>query len=1474
MTSVTGLLTTQISPNSSVVSKSIPVENYPRRNFFIAALNLCLLLITLYLVLVKDVQALNSNIEGSTALKKVFLQFDIKVIRQPRADNFQWLFKVESFQKQQVVELPLVSDLQYQKPPVVDEWRTYRFDFQQMAKHFPGLDLYTIDKIMVFPTWGAAKDALYRIDNVFIGHEDLPVRVTIFDDKPLENWPLWDCCGRSTPKLVVDEDRSRGSVVEFFVKNENRGTVLGFNTQAAPQPSPFNIDRLIKQNLRDLAQLVSPDVSGLINFNLIDAENINSIGAVYAIVKDNDGFMWFGGSDGLARYDGYQLKIFRHDRDDANSLSNNTVWDLLIDKKGSLWVATDFGLNLFNPHSQNFTRFTHQSDDEASLSNNIVKVIFQDSRQNIWVGTYGGLNLLNTDGKSFQRFISEPNNPQSISDDIVNEIIEDSDGMLWIATNRGLNRYDAVEDNFHAWFNHWGDPTSLENERTRSVYEDKKGRLWIGTYTGLNLLDKHTGLVTRYRFKGLDKIDIGKITMGPLGNLWLTTGDALLVLNPENNTFSKHQNEPGRDSSFVGKFPTSIYLDESDNWWLGTFPDGINYVERNKNLFTTFQHDPEKIDGLSNDSVLTIEEDRSGNLWLGTDGGTIDYLQRTNHQFINPIPDSNEYDSLAGKGVLSATLDANANLWIGLWEESPRLFDPVNKTFLHQTPQRNGMDMPASLIVWTSLKDSKGNMWFGTINDALIQYNVSTQDYLYFQPREDSADSFGSLFVWSIFEDSKGQMWFGTNNGVEKYLENGNQFLTYTSDPSDPYSISSDIILAINEDHDGNLWFGTRGGGLNKLDVKTERFTSFTTKDGLPDNVVTGILTDDRGFLWLSTYNGLCRFDIDTKQCLNFNQIGGLKTIKFNIGAAKKLSTGELAFGSTGGFAIFDPLVIRANKSVPPVVLTDFQIANQSVQPGAQHSPILADITQTQEIVLDHTQSMFSFEFAALDYQNSDKNQYAYMLEGYDESWNEIGNRRRATYTNLNPGDYVFRAKGSNSEGVWNHEGVAVSLTLLPPPWKTWWAYSFYVMVLATILALIIYLQVKKLQERRQLKLALWGSGDELWDVDLSAGMVSRQNQLGYLRREINESWLLKGPDNNIHPDDHYILSDAIDKQMRSQQGYVDVTYRAKTSKGDWVWLQDRGMVTMRNSLGEPVRVTGTTKNIQRLKLTEAELMSLNKDLEDRVKRRTSELQQTNEYLQKTQAQLVESEKMASLGTVVVGVSHELNTPVGNAITALSSLEHRIEKLFEQVDAGKLSKSYLYNFRESAQDSTELTRSSLGKVVDIIQSFKKISVAQNPTELTSASLNELIEFAASDYPSSDGQTSSIQDRKESVSISCDPSLQLQTHPDTLVNILRQLIENAWQHATSSGDDLRIHIDAEQQGNNIHITVKDNGKGMDEEETAQIFDPFFTTDRGARIGLGMFVVYNQINHLLNGKISCESRPGDGTCFTVILPKGTL
>ena len=602
----------------------------------------------------------------------------------------------------------------------------------------------------------------------------------------------------------------------------------------------------------------------------------------------------------------------------------------------------------------------------------------------------------------------------------------------------------------------------------------------------------------------------------------------------------------------------------------------------------------------------------------------------------------------------------------------------------------------------------------------------------------------------------------------------------------------------------------------------------------------------------------------------------GLQGNRYNIGAALKLKSGQLAFGGTQGFTLIEPNKIMQKTPPPRIVLTGIKIANKPVSQHDINSPLVKNISQTTSLTLNHLQSMFSFEFSTLDYLNPEQSNYAYQLEGFDKSWLYIDSLRTATYTNLDPGDYVFKVKGANSIGIWNEKGVSIAITILPAPWKTWWAYCLYLLIVGSIISLIVYLQFKKIQERNfhhqatkkreeQLTLALWASRDELWNVNLIDNTIIRQNRLECLQSISTNSWLLPNIDmDHIHPDDKNRIKDTLKSYFAGTVDYFEVAYREKTNSGDWLWLLDRGQITKKDDKGIPLRFSGTTKNIDQLKTTEEELFSLNKELEQRVEIRTTELKQSNEALKSTQEQLVESEKMAALADLVVGVSHELNTPLGVTITSLSVIEDSVEKIKVNMSENKISRNNLSSFIAIVKQSLDLAQVNLRKTSDIVQKFKLVAADSGADELSETYILNALE------KSIESTSFYLNEDMVHINLTCSSQLSIMTYPDVLIEVINQLLRNSQTHALIENEKLTININVEKLSDCVVIYFKDDGKGMEQESVTQIFDPFYTTNRGSYSGLGMHIVYNQVCHLLKGRIQCSSTIDRGCLFSIFIP----
>ena len=822
---------------------------------------------------------------------------------------------------------------------------------------------------------------------------------------------------------------------------------------------------------------------GDLQFKRLLTEQGISIGSVEVVFQDSHGYMWFGGDadNGLVQYDGYNFTIHRHDPNDPRSISSSIVWDMYEDRHGELWIATDIGLNRFDRDTGQFTRFLPNSHDPAAEV--FTRAIVEDIHGQMWVASFGGLLRFDREQGTFHAYFNDPADDQSVSANQIRTLLPDRNGGLWVGTDReGLNFFDTHSGKFRRY--PFGSESSgsessgstsgdgTHGASIRSLLQTADGTLWVGTENGLSVMDS-PATAGQFRHFLHDKNNPNSLSQNIVdalaedyrGNLWIGTEGGLNYLNRETGQFTVYRHNPNRSRSLANNVVRSLHLDASNNLWIGNFPAGVNFLASTNIAFSTFRHDPDNSNSLNQSSVLSLHEDAAGNLWLGTDGGGLNYFDRAAGRFTHYPPRPGESGSLSAGAILSIEKAHDHRLWAGTWGGGANLFDPHTGQAI-QYSQREGSP---SEHVWALTMDSQGDLWAGSIGGGAQRYEQEQNRFIWFVPDEHDPNSLQSYVVWSIFEDHTGRVWLGTGEGLAYYRPETNDFATYAHDSSDSGSISSDVVTHIAEDNQHRLWVATRGGGLNLFDRASETFSHIDEEDGLASNVVVSVVPDDYGNIWLGTTSGLSRYTPETGRIVNYSEENGLQGNQFNIGAALKLSTGELAFGGIYGFTLFDPQDLQPSEHVPPVDIVAFEIFNKPVPVATEGSPLTKAITQTSSITLNYKQSVFSLSYVALSYSSPEKNKYAYMLEGFEDQWNYVGDRRTATYTNLDPGSYVFRVKAANSQGIWNEEGSAVSLHILPPPWRTWWAYSIYILLIAGIIIAFVRAQQKKVEVEREI---------------------------------------------------------------------------------------------------------------------------------------------------------------------------------------------------------------------------------------------------------------------------------------------------------------------------------------------------------------------------------------------------------------------
>jgi diguanylate cyclase (GGDEF)-like protein len=811
-----------------------------------------------------------------------------------------------------------------------------------------------------------------------------------------------------------------------------------------------------------------------IRFRHITPEDGLSQSTVHAIVQDREGLMWFGTQEGLNRYDGYDFTTFSP-ADESGSKSMPIVRALHEDRSGVLWVGTDDGLHRFDRSTSKFVRFENDPTNPMSLSNNRVRVIYEDRQGALWLGTEGGgLNRFDRESQTFTRFNHNPSNPVSLSNDYIRSVVQDREGALWVGTEGGgLNRMDTVTGRFRHFVHEPGNRRSIGSDRLRVVYQDREGALWVGTDdAGLDRFDPETETFRHFRHDprvpgSLASDWVRAIHHDSRGTLWVGTDGGICEYRPESGNFNCYVHDPTDPVSLVENRVTAIYEDRGAVLWVGTY-SGVNSWNIGTGFFAHHKKDGSSPNQMSGNLVMAFAESLDEHaLWISAYGYGLNRLDRKSGKFTNYRSRPGDPSSLGDDNVMSLAVDREGIVWAGTFDAGLDRLDPRTGVFTHF---RHDPANPRSLsrnAVTRIYEDQQGVLWVGTYKGGLNRLDRRTEEFIRYQHDPSNPTSLSNDRVIGITEGENGVLWIGTDGGgLNRFDPEKGTFSHYRHDPADPESLSSDNVWVVHRDRMERLWIGTQGGGLNRWDPAARqahlgRFKRYDAGDGLPSAVINGILEDESGNLWISTNRGLSRFSPETEVFKNYDAIDGLQSPEFNQGAFFEASDGEMFFGGPNGFNSFYPHLVRENPHAPPVTLTAFLKFNQPVDLGAP-------TTDVREISLTHKDSVVAFEFAALDYTAPEKNRYRYKLEGFDEDWIDAGRLRRATYTNLRPRSYTFRVKAANNDGVWNEEGLAVRVKMIPPPWSTWWAYGIYVLMAAGLLYTYAHRQAQRLEREAE----------------------------------------------------------------------------------------------------------------------------------------------------------------------------------------------------------------------------------------------------------------------------------------------------------------------------------------------------------------------------------------------------------------------
>ena len=812
--------------------------------------------------------------------------------------------------------------------------------------------------------------------------------------------------------------------------------------------------------LQSSSQIITP------SFIHLSTKEGLSQGHVNNILKDDKGFMWFATDGGLNKYDGYTFNVYKNQVNNSTTISNDIVYDIAQDRDGLIWVGTGSGLDNYDPKKDEFKHYRPGRDI-------IVNDVLIGSNNNIWLGTTSGLYLFNKQHKTFQLFAHKPETGNSLSNNLIYQVALDDTGLIWIATMDGLNSFNPATQQFVVYKKNPSVAGGLQTNWIRTVFKDHTGNIWIGTIgSGIARFEPGSGHFIQYKNEPFNKNslahnDVLSFAEDNSQHLWIgTENGGISVFNPTQKQFIHISNDLTDPQSLSNNSVYALYKDDIGNMWAGTWANGANLLPVIGKKFNTYTQVPGKINSLSNPAVLAITGDDRGDVWIGTDGGGLNRFNINDRLFTHFSHDAKQKNSVQNNYIITVIKAGVDLLALGYHRGGLDIFDTKTEKVRHHIPIRNPEDKEFELSVNCLFKDRTGNFWVGTWGGGVFLLDSMYKRIGVYRHQITATQSLNSDFINCITQDKSGNIMIGTTDGLCILDAANKNFTQYRHSTNDLQSISHNEVNKIMEDKQGRIWVAS-AGGLDLFDIKKGKLISYKESEGLPASSIQSIEEDGRGNLWISTINGISLFNPGTQKFRNYTPDDGLQGKEFKNCASFVSKEGYMFFGGTNGFNFFKPDDLKENQFIPPVYITGFQVFNKPQIPGTKDSVLQNTITETESITLFYKQSVISFEFAALNFTYSEKNQYAYKLEGFDEDWIYAGTNRLATYTNLDPGEYTFRVKASNNDGVWNQQGTAIRLEITPPFWKTWWFLLSLLLSLAGLAALIIDIRFRNIKNQK-----------------------------------------------------------------------------------------------------------------------------------------------------------------------------------------------------------------------------------------------------------------------------------------------------------------------------------------------------------------------------------------------------------------------
>jgi len=1256
------------------------------------------------------------------------------------------------------------------------------------------------------------------------------------------------------------------------------------------------------------------------------------------ILQDRHGYLWIGTQAGLNRYDGYRITTFKNNPSDPGSLADNYVQALYEDAHGQLWVGTKGGLDRFDRATRNFI---HQATASANLS---VTGIISDGKDGLWLTTSAGLQHFDIATGTMRALRHVPGDAGTPPDDRVNAVVRDSRGNLWVGTASGLALLPAGASKFRHLT-----PQAVATPSNNITVLDlgPDGRIWAAGLTGLQTWRLDGDTPVQLPLDGAEIFATRRVSAmlhDDQGHQWVGLRDGgLLRRDPEPGEQGKQGGSVKYHYYHASSFDkngisdnqiSALYQDRTGTLWVGNWFSGLNRVDMLSGGFERYTENAGVLNAISNNQVRAIASAGGDKLWLATGNGLtrLDPARGTSEIWHT---DTENPSSVPSNHLLTLATDQQDRLWVGS-EAGVAWRDPASGRYTRLTLDAD----LTSRSVQRILVDRAGLIWIGSRAGLhrVDPHTLAVTTYRYAAGNPDRIDG----RIRAMLEDHAGVLWVGTENGLERFDRQTGKFRHYRHQPRQPGSLCHQRVHSLYEDAGGSLWVGT-GAGLCKAEPAPDgqlRFRYYPVREGRSSDPVGAILGDPKGRLWISSTSGIDMFDPVTGVFKQYTAKDGLLDGSYFVGSGYQAPDGTMYFGGITGMTAFHPLRIHDNPMPPQVAITDFSIFNQSILTAIMREDVLpkGPLDAAKAVTLGPRDAMFSIEFAAMHFADPQRNSYAYQLEGFDPQWVYTDSSRRlATYTNLDPGRYVFRVRAANKNGVWTSEPVALEVVIMPPFWKQWW-FRLLVLVLAVGLGYLLFrLRIRRLVRQKQvLENEVIGRTRELVQqkesvehekreverqkdsVELAHRNISLLSDIGRrLTANLDSEAIMSMLYQQVHalmdasvfgigiyrPEQELIeYPFAMEKGKRytpytrsmlepnqlavwcinhAQEVFIndlEQDYRryianlALVSDAEHMGTLEDGSLPSepRSLIYVPISVSGQVRGVITVHSYRANAYQrIDLDMLTTLASYVAvAFANADSYrqLQDAQQQLVEREKLAALGSLVAGVAHELNTPIGNSLVIASTLEAKTTDIEARHADNALRRSDLKHYIEAAREASTLLMRSLHNAAELVNSFKQVAVDQASAKRRRFNLHQ----ASAEIVTT--MKNQIRKAGHRMVLEMPDDIEMDSFPGPYGQVIINLINNALLHAFDGREDGLIRLWAVRVGTeNVRIVFEDDGCGITLEHQARIFDPFFTTKLGqGGNGLGLSITYNIVSSLLDGAIRVDSAVGVGTRFTIDLP----